>query len=255
MNWRDDVRLLPRLAPQTLDLGRSVTALVLVDMQYLDAHRDYAFGRNLRETHPGVWRYYFRRIEGVVVPNGQRLLLAFRRRGMRVIHLTLGSELQDGTDFVGPDAAFLSRQRSAASPAAFHKGTIEHRILPQLTPIAGELVLNKTSRSAFTSTALERILLNVRVRTLVFVGVATSACVDLTARDAVDRGFGAVIVEDATADLDRLSHQAALRQFAIRWGRVWTCDKTLRALRRVGRQPGTARLEGGQRQPTRVQVR
>ncbi|HLA23865.1 MAG TPA: isochorismatase family cysteine hydrolase [bacterium] len=247
MSWRNNLERVPGIAPKTLDLGRTATALVIVDMQYLDAHRDYGLGKSLQKTHPRLWRYYFDRIERVVVPNAKRLLHAFRRGRMRVIHLTLGPELQDGADFVGPDAAFLRQMRPSSSPGFFHKETFEHRILPDLAPVDGELVVNKTSRSAFTSTALERTLLNLRVRTVIVVGVATSACVDLTARDAVDRGFGAVIVEDATADLDEVLHEAALRQFVFRWGRVWTCEETLRALRRRGEPAGASRGGDGTR--------
>jgi hypothetical protein len=56
---------------------------------------------------------------------------------------------------------------------------------------------------------------------LIFAGAATSACVDLAAREAADRRFECVIVESATAELDEVSYGATLRQFPVRWGRVW----------------------------------
>ena len=62
------------------------------------------------------------------------------------------------------------------------------------------------------------------------VGVSTSSCVETTARDAADRGWKVVIVEDATAEIDEPSHEATLRQFAVRFGRVWTVEETLSAL-------------------------
>jgi nicotinamidase-related amidase len=205
---------------------------VLVDLQYLDAHRAYGFGKSLRRRDPRAWRYYFKRIEDAVVPNTLRLLHAFREQRMRVIYLTLGAELPDAADFGGPDVAIVRPARPGGATTVYYKGAFEHEIIPPLAPVDGELVVNKTSRSAFTSTALERTLLNLHIRTLVIAGVATGSCVDLTARDAIDRGFHAVIVEDATADLDDVLHRAALRQFAFRWGHVWTCAETLRALRR-----------------------
>ena len=63
-------------------------------------------------------------------------------------------------------------------------------------------------------------LLNLGVDGLLVAGVSTSSCVETTARDAADRGFKVVIVEDATAEIDEPSHDATLRQFAVRWGRV-----------------------------------
>jgi nicotinamidase-related amidase len=231
VSWRDDVKALPSFAPAAFELELARTGLVIVDMQYVDAHRDYGLGRSLRETHTAVWDYYFTRIERLVVPNTSRVLDAFRERGMRVIHLTVGPELADGGDMVP-----LRRPRTAPglAPMLHHKGTFEHRILEELAPIEGELVINKTSRGAFNSTAIERVLKNLDLDALVVCGVSTSSCVETTARDAADRGFKVVVVEDATAELDEASHDATLRQFAMRWGRVWTTDETLKKVARLG---------------------
>jgi nicotinamidase-related amidase len=78
------------------------------------------------------------------------------------------------------------------------------------------------------------------IRTLVFTGVATSVCVDLTARDAADRGFGTILVEDATADLMDDWHKAALLQFALRWGGVMRSDDVIDVIRETvrGRSDG-----------------
>jgi nicotinamidase-related amidase len=193
----------------------------------MDAHRDHGLGKAIRSSHPELWDYYYGRIQTAVVPNTRRLLDAFRDIGSRVIYLTLGPALADGSDMVA-----LRRPQVAPglAPAFFHQGTFEHGILQEVAPAPGELVLNKTSRGAFTSTALEHVLRNMGIESLVVAGVSTSSCVDSTAREAADRGFGVVVVEDATAEFDEESHDAALCQFAVRWGRVWTCDETLRAL-------------------------
>lgn len=227
MSWRDEAALLPNLAPVGFDLEADRTALIVVDMQYVDAHRDYGLGASLRATHPELWASYFARVEQLVVPNTVRLIGAFRDAGMRVVYLTLGPVLADGGDM-------LAVRRGHVTPgiqAMFHhQGTFEHRILDELAPRDGELVINKTSRSAFNSTAIERVLLNLGVEGLVVAGVTTSSCVDTTARDAADRGFKVAVVEDASAEIDEPSHDAALRQFAVRWGRVWTTDEALAAV-------------------------
>lgn len=227
MSWRDDVSALPNLSPADFKISPPATGLVIVDMQYVDAHRDYGLGASLRKSHPDIWDYYFSRIDDLVVPNCRRLLATFREHGLRVVHLTIGPVLDDGADMVG-----LRRPRTAPglSSLLHHQGTFEHGILPEVAPIDGELVINKTSRGAFNSTAIERVLLNFGLETLVIAGVSTSSCVETTARDAADRGFRVAIVEDATAELDEPSHDATLRQFAVRWGRVWTTDETLNEL-------------------------
>lgn len=227
MTWRDEVEMLPRMAPTEFEVDHNSTALVVVDMQYVDAHREYGLGKSLKESHPDVWEYYFDRVEQTVIPNVRRLIDTFRKLRLQVIHLTIGAVLPDGGDMV----PLRRPKRSPGLSPIFHSvGTFEHGIIEELAPVDGELVINKTSRSAFNSTAIERVLLNLGVESIVFAGVTTSSCVDTSARDAADRGFKSVIVEDATAELDEPSHEAALRQFAVRWGRVWTTAETIDVL-------------------------
>lgn len=230
MSWKDGLDKLPALAPVDFDIDPARTALIIIDMQYLDAHRDYGLGSRLKENHPEVWSYYFDRVDKYVVPNTRRLLDEFRIRKMRVIHVTLGPVLPDGSDMVR-----LRQPKTSPGLKSLlhHVGTFEHGILKELAPLEGEIVLNKTSRGAFNSTAIERLLLNFNLDALIFAGVTTSTCVDTTARDAADRGFKCVIVEDATAELDEVSHEATLRQFAMRWGRVWTTEETVRTFSNI----------------------
>jgi biuret amidohydrolase len=226
-SWRAEAERLPNFAPIRFDVVRETTGLVLIDLQYLDAHPEYGLGAHLKAEFPDIWRYYFDRVREMVIPNCQRLLAFARSAGLRVVHLTIGPLLEDGADMVP-----LRRPTAAPGlkPLLHHAGTFEHQILPEVSPREGELVVNKTSRSAFNSTAIERVLQNLGLKTLIVAGVTTSSCVDTTARDAADRGFQVVVVEDATAELDRPSHEAALRQFAVRWGRVWTATETIQAL-------------------------
>jgi nicotinamidase-related amidase len=227
MTWRQEADALPNFSPARFDVDADTTALLLVDLQYLDAHPDYGLGAQLKREFPDIWEYYFTRLRETVIPNCEALLNLFRAAGMRVVHLTIGPVLEDGMDMVP-----LRRPTTAPGllPMLHYAGTFEHGIIPQVGPEPGELVMNKTSRSAFNSTSIERVLRNMGVRTLIVAGVTTSSCVDTTARDAADRGFQTVVVEDATAELDRPSHEAALRQFAVRWGRVWTTAETTEAL-------------------------
>lgn len=230
MGWREEVAALPDLSPASFDLTPVGTALVIVDMQYVDAHRDHGLGASLRESHPEVWEYYFGRVERLVVPNCARLLDAFRGYGMRVVHLTLGPQLADGADLPELRRPTVT---PGLSPMLHHVGTETHAILPELVPDVDEIVLNKTSRGAFNSTAIDQVLRNLGITGLIIAGVSTSSCVETTARDAADRGYRVAIVEDATAELDEPSHEATLRQFAVRWGRVWTTAETLGELEQI----------------------
>ena len=74
--------------------------------------------------------------------------------------------------------------------------------------------------SAFNSTGIEWLLRNMDVTTLVVAGVATDMCVETTARDAADRGFDVIVVEDATMTYYEHHHRAALSGFARVFGQV-----------------------------------
>jgi nicotinamidase-related amidase len=221
MSWKDDVHTLPNLSPAEFEMAADSVALMIIDMQYLDAHRDYGLGVRLRDQYPDACEYYFGRVETEVVPNCAQLLQTFRRHGLRVIHVTYGPELQDGADLVS------FRRDPLLPPGLYPPGSFEREILPELKPQPNELVINKTGRGAFNSTGIERALRNLRIESIVLTGVTTSSCVETTGRDAADRGFRVAIVEDATAELDAASHDATMRQFAMRFGRVWTTDEAL----------------------------
>ena len=100
-----------------------------------------------------------------------------------------------------------------------------------LAPAAGELVLDKNTSSAFNSTGIEWLLRNIgRRRRSSLVGMATDMCVETTARDAADRGFNVIVVEDATATFFEHHHRAALSGFARVFGQVWDTERVLAAL-------------------------
>jgi nicotinamidase-related amidase len=73
-----------------------------------------------------------------------------------------------------------------------------HAIVPALAPVAGELVIDKPGKGAFHATPLGPALQQRGIRSLVFMGVTTEVCVQTTMREANDRGYDALLVEDGT---------------------------------------------------------
>jgi nicotinamidase-related amidase len=92
--------------------------------------------------------------------------------------------------------------------------------MAEVAPREGELVINKLTKGAFNSSNLDVFLRNFAVRHVVVVGVATNACVALTAQDAADRGYGVIIVDDACASNSQVLHEATLANFYHLYGRV-----------------------------------
>ncbi len=231
--WRDKLATW-RLPVPDVPVPPDHTALLIVDMQYMDAHPDYGLGRVFCAADPARAAYYFQRLRDIVIPNIRRLLEAFRARGLRVIYLTLGPVLPDGSDL---SPSFRRRYRleeeTLGVRVTYPQGTREHGILDEIAPQAGELVVNKTANSAFNASDIDRLLRNLALETLIIAGVGTDVCVETTARDAVDRGYNCIIVEDACATLDEESHDAALLAFAKWFGRV-ACTREVLALLTAG---------------------
>jgi nicotinamidase-related amidase len=190
------------------------TALLIIDMQYASASRRHGLGRLLTEGHrDDEGRYRFDRIEQTVVPRIADLLTYFRANGLHVIFVTVGSESPDYRDMP-------AHMRGFARAVGNTKGAQEHEILEELRPRPGELVINKTTAGAFNSTGIDQILRTLGVEQLAIVGVSTNSCVETTARDAADRGYECVLVEDACGAARVESHDATLRSFRRLFGRV-----------------------------------
>jgi nicotinamidase-related amidase len=199
-------------------------ALVVVDLQYASASRLAGLGRALKaQGREALGAYRFDRVENTVVPTVRRLLDFFRSRGLRVIYLTVGSELPDFSDL-------LPHMRPFAEAIGNTRGQREHEVLDEIAPAPGEPVLNKTTMSAFHSSGFERLLRSWGVEQLLFTGVSTNSCVEGTARDAADRGYRCLIVADGCGAATQGLHDAACANFGRLLGRVDNADAVIAEL-------------------------
>ena len=202
------------------------TALVVIDMQYASGSRQHGLGAHLaRQGKLGEAAYRFDRIDNVVIPNTQRLLAAWRAARAPVIYVTLGARKADYSDAPGYLRDFFKLCHN-------HQGTRENDIVDALKPMVGEPVLLKNTMGAFASTPLGALFDELGVKTAVYVGVSTNNCVDTTAREASDRGYASIIVEDATGTCSEAMQQSALASFQRLSGRVVSTDEAIRELGR-----------------------
>ena len=189
--------------PFDFPLDPARVALIVIDMQ-----RDFlepgGFGESLGND--------VARLQAIV-PATARLIAGFRASGRPVIH-TRECHRPDLSDCppaklargapgsrIG-DAGPMGRILIAGEPGA--------EIVPELFPIAGELVIDKPGKGAFYATELSAHLEALGIAQLVFAGVTTEVCVQTTMREANDRGFECLIAVDATE-----SYFAEFKQAAI----------------------------------------
>jgi nicotinamidase-related amidase len=100
-----------------------------------------------------------------------------------------------------------------------------NNIIPELAPKEGEIVILKPGKGAFTRTDLERILQEQGITHLVFTGVTTEVCVQTTMREANDRGYECLLVEDGTESYFPEFKQATVEMLRAQGGIIgWTTD-------------------------------
>jgi nicotinamidase-related amidase len=148
-----------------------------------------------------------------IVPVVRRLLEAFRRAGLPVIHTREGHS----PDLSDCPPAKLRRGRPdlrigdpGPTGRILIRGEPGHAILPALAPAPCEPVIDKPGKGAFHATPLDDVLCGLGVTHLAVAGVTTEVCVQTTLREANDRGYDCVLAEDATESYFPAFKQATL---------------------------------------------
>jgi nicotinamidase-related amidase len=107
------------------------------------------------------------------------------------------------------------------------------QIVPELQPLEGEIVFQKSLASAFAGTSILRHLIQLQVDQVIIVGNSTSGCVRATAIDAQQHGFAVCVPEDAVFDRIQLSHQATLLDLWMKYALVAPAADVIADLKNV----------------------
>jgi ureidoacrylate peracid hydrolase len=184
-----------------LDIKR--TALLIVDMQNLCAHPDGWMGRLARDQ--GRRDHLKERFDFIdeVTPNLQRLLAHCRKVGVEVFHIRVAFRTHSTRD--GKRQLLNKLDDTPLQPMDFD-------IVESLKPLPDEIIIDKSSVSTFNSTAIDQVLRNMGKERLWVCGVVTEGCVELTARDAADKGYFVTLVTDGCASSRRAAHENAVQR-------------------------------------------
>lgn len=177
--------------PYDYSLAPGSTALVVIDMQ-----RDFiepgGFGDALGNDVSRL---------AAIIPATAQLIGLFRERGWPVVH-TREAHRPDLSDC--PPSKI---RRGNASVRIGEKGPMGrllvtgepgNQIVPDLAPLKGEIVIDKPGKGMFWATGLHERLRGAGITHLVFAGVTTEVCVQTSMREANDRGYECLLIEEAT---------------------------------------------------------
>jgi nicotinamidase-related amidase len=209
--------------PFTLDPEH--VALVVIDMQR-DFLESGGFGETLGNDLAPV---------KAIVPTVAGLIALFRKQGWPILH-TRECHKPDLSDC--PPAKRLRGKPSLriGDPGPMGRILIAGEpgadIVPELYPLADELVIDKPGKGMFYATEVGDILEQHDIKQLVFAGVTTEVCVQTSMREANDRGYEGLLIEDATASYFPAFKQAAIEMIRAQGAIVgWTTP--LAALQRA----------------------
>jgi nicotinamidase-related amidase len=204
--------------PYEYEFEAPTTALVMIDFQ-----RDFVdpggFGEALGNDVSLLRR---------AVPHAERVLKAARQGGLLIVHTREGHRA-DLTD-CPPSKKARGRLTAGIGDSGpmgriLVRGEDGHDIVKELYPEPGEPVVDKPGKGAFFATDLDSILKHRGIRHLVVCGVTTEVCVQTTVREANDRGYDCLVLEDCVASYFPDFHKSALAMIKAQGGIFgWVSD-------------------------------
>jgi len=214
----DSAMALVNAEPYEYEFEAPTTALLMIDFQ-----RDFVdpggFGEALGNDVSLLRR---------AVPHAERVLKAARQGGLLIVHTREGHR----ADLTDCPPSKKARGRLAAGIGdsgpmgrILVRGEDGHDIVKELYPEPGEPVVDKPGKGAFFATDLDGILKHRGIRHLVVCGVTTEVCVHTTVREANDRGYDCLVLEDCVASYFPEFHRSALAMIKAQGGIFgWVSD-------------------------------
>ena len=225
MNASIRIKARPFDYPYDGQLEASATALLVIDMQTDFLSPDGYFARKGYDPSP----------MRAILPNVASVIEAARRAGVLVVHTRQGyrADMADMT----PYERWRRRRAGLEGTPVLLRGSPGFAIVPELSVEPGDVVVDKTANGAFCYTDLDHVLRWRGVTHLLFSGCTTDVCVHSTLREACDRNYQCLLIEDACASGDSYAHEAAIHMVTVEdgiFGVVATAKEVITGLRQFG---------------------
>ena len=197
--------------PYPLEFAPETMAVIIIDMQR-DFLEEGGFGASLGND-VSLLRKVIKPIKTV--------LRAAREMNLLIIHTREGHEPDLS------DAPISKLKRGKIAPGIGQSGPMGrllvrgepgHEIIPELYPEEGEQVIDKPGKGAFFATELDTFLGNKNIETLVVCGVTTEVCVHTTVREANDRGYECLVLEDCVSSYFPNFHDVGMEMIKAQGG-------------------------------------
>lgn len=196
------------------------SALIVVDMQ-----RDFCDPRGYMHTRGDDIS-----AARALIPRIRAVRDAAAAAGMKIVYTRQGvrPDLSDLTEHTRLVTARAGAEIGSSGPLGrlLVRGEPGWQVIPELAPTAGEQVVDKAGTGAFYATDLHHLLIHSGVRNLVIVGVTTGVCVQSTVREAADRGFAVLLLEDCCAEPDPENHRRAVELLQVEGGYLATVGRS-----------------------------
>lgn len=182
------------------------TALLVIDMQ-VDFLSDQGYFAR-KGYDPAPLR--------AILPAVNAVIAAARAAGCLVVHTRQGyrADLADMTDY----ERWRRRRAGLEGTDVLLRSAPGFAIVPEIAVAGEDVIVDKTANGAFTHTDLEHVLRARGITHILFTGCTTDVCVTTTLREAADRNFQCLLVEDACASGDAYAHAAAVHMVTVEDG-------------------------------------
>jgi nicotinamidase-related amidase len=209
--------------PYDFTFDPASVALVIIDMQ-----RDFVYPGGFGEVLGNDTSLLLK-----AVPPTQKVLETARKAGLHIIHTREGhrADLSD----LWPTKKARGRLKTTIGDVGpmgriLVRGERGHDIIDELKPKPGEPVVDKPGKGAFYATDLDELLRTRNVRQLIVCGVTTEVCVTTTVREANDRGYDCLVLEDCVASYFPEFQDYALRMIKAQGGIFGWVSNSAKAL-------------------------